>query len=96
MNVSVPFKYKDTKITIQCHSDDRMFNICKKFATKIDADVNSKVYIYNANILNLDLTFGQIQNTNDPEEEVKVFDNKDLVKIKYQYYGEHKEFQLPR
>ena len=97
MNYNVVFNYKDNKITIQCNSNDKMINICKKFSTKIDADVNSKIYIYNGNLLNLDLTYGQqIQNSNDPKEEIKVFDNTNLVTIKYNYEGLTKEVQLPR
>ena len=97
MNYNVVFNYKDNKITIQCNSNDKMINICKKFSTKIDADVNSKIYIYNGNLLNLDLTYGQqIENSNDPKEEIKVFDNTNLVTIKYNYEGLTKEVQLPR
>ena len=54
MNANAVFNYKENKIIIQCNSDDKMINICKKFSAKIDADVNSKIYIYNGNLLNLD------------------------------------------
>jgi hypothetical protein len=94
MNYNAMFHYKDNKIVIQCNSDDKMINICRKFSIKIDADVNSKIYIYNGNLLNLDLTFGQ--QINDPKEEIKVFDNTNLVTIKYNYEGQSKEVQLPR
>ena len=45
MNANAVFNYKENKIIIQCNSDDKMINICKKFSTKIDADVNSKIYL---------------------------------------------------
>ena len=97
MNVNAMFNYKENKIVIQCNSDDKMINICKKFSIKINADVNSKIYIYNGNLLNLDLTYGQqIQNSNDSKEEIKVFDNTNLVTIKYNYEGLSKEVKLPR
>ena len=97
MNYNAIFNYKDNKITIQCNSDDKMINVCKKFCTKIDVDVNSKIYIYNGNLLNLEDTYGQqIQNSNNPNEEIKVFDNTNLVTIKYDYEGQSKEVQLPR
>ena len=97
MNANAIFSYRNNKIVIQCNSDDKMVNICKKFSVKIGEDVNSKIYIYNGNLLNLDLTYGQqIQNTNDPEEEIKVFDNTNLVTIKYNYEGEYRELKLPR
>ena len=97
MNYNAVFNYKDNKITIQCNSDDKMINVCKKFCTKIDVDVNSKIYIYNGNLLNLEDTYGQqIQNSNNPNEEIKVFDNTNLVTIKYDYEGQSKEVQLPR
>ena len=97
MNYNAVFNYKDNKITIQCNSDDKMINVCKKFCTKIDVDVNSKIYIYNGNLLNLEDTYGQqIQNSNNPDEEIKVFDNTNLVTIKYDYEGQSKEVQLPR
>ena len=91
------FNYKDQKVIIQCNPDDKMINICKKFSIKIDADVNSKIYIYKSNLLNLDLTYReQIQNTQDSQDEIKVFDNTNLVTIKYNYGGQEKEVQLPR
>ena len=94
MNVNAVFNYKDNKIVIQCNSDDKMINICKKFSIKIGADVKSKIYIYKENLLNLDLTYGQ--QINDQEEDIKVIDNTNLVTIKYNYEGQSKEIQLPR
>lgn len=94
MNVNAVFNYKDNKIVIQCNSDDKMINICKKFSIKIGADVKSKIYIYKENLLNLDLTYGQ--QINDQEEDIKVIDNTNLVTIKYNYEGLSKEVQLPR
>jgi hypothetical protein len=42
-----------------------MKNICNKFATKIDKNVNSLIFIYNGNKINYELTFKKQSNSMD-------------------------------
>ena len=37
----VVFIFNGVKTTIQCQKEDKMIQICQKFATKIDANINS-------------------------------------------------------
>ena len=61
----VVFSYAGTEITIQCDKEDKMKNICNKFATKIDKNVNSLIFIYNGNKINYELTFKKQSNSMD-------------------------------
>jgi hypothetical protein len=77
-----------------------MRDICQKFAFKINADVDSKVYIFNNTKLNinsdLNLTFAQQVNSDDIDgKEIQVFDNKDSeYTVKFTYKGENKEIKV--
>jgi hypothetical protein len=77
-----------------------MRDICKKFASKIDADVDSKIYILNNTKLNinsdLNLTLAQQINSDDiNDKEIQVFDNKDKeYTVKFTYKGENKEIKV--
>ena len=80
--ININFKYNQNTIIIQCNANDCMRDICKKFASKIDADVDSKIYILNNTKLNinsdLNLTLAQQINSDDiNDKEIQVFDNKD-------------------
>ena len=35
------FNLEDIKITIQCSQEDKIKDICQKYATKIDSNINS-------------------------------------------------------
>jgi hypothetical protein len=61
----VVFSYAGTEITIQCNKEDKIGDICKKFATKIDKNVNSLIFIYNGNKINYELTFKKQSNSVD-------------------------------
>jgi hypothetical protein len=77
-----------------------MRDICQKFASKINADVDSKIYIFNNAKLNinsdLNLTFAQQVNSDDIDgKEIQVFDNKDSeYTVKFTYKGENKEIKV--
>ena len=51
------FTFNGIKTTIQCVKEDKMKNICAKFASKIDKEINSLYFLYNGNQLNKELTF---------------------------------------
>ena len=61
----VVFSYAGTELTIQCNKEDKMKNICNKFATKIDKNVNSLIFIYNGNKINYELAFEKQSNYMD-------------------------------
>ena len=98
--ININFKYNQNIIIVQCNVNDCMRDICKKFASKINADVDSKVYIFNNTKLNissdLNLTFAQQINSDDiNDKEIQVYDNKDKeYTVKFTYKGENKEIKV--
>ena len=97
------FSYKESKISIQCNLEDKILNICQKFSTKINQDIESKIFIFMGKVLNLDSTLAEQINenfdksTNITEIVIQVYDNdKDTVLIKYSYEGQNKEIQLKK
>ena len=78
----VHFSYNGKNILIQCNSNDLIYYIFQNFATKINIDLNSLLFIYNGNnITNYNLTFYQLANLDDKKRNkinILVYD-----KIKY-------------
>ena len=67
----VIFEYKGIPITIQCLNEDKMKDICLKFITKMQININSVYFLYSGNILlNLDLKFREIANRFDIERNI--------------------------
>ena len=98
--INLNFKYNQNKVIVQCNANDNMRDICQKFASKINVDVDSKIYIFNNTKLNinseLNLTFAEQVNSDDIiNKEIQVFDNKDNeYTIKFTYKGENKEIKV--
>ena len=94
------FSYKESKIYIQCNLEDKILNICQKFSSKIGQDIESKIFIFNGKVLNLDSTLAeQLNGTADKSSDItiQVYDNdKDTVLIKYNYEGQNKEVKLKK
>ena len=61
----VNFKFDGIKLTIKCIKEDKMKNICAKFASKIDEEINSLYFLYNGKELNNELTFYEQANELD-------------------------------
>ena len=53
----VAFSFSGTEITIQCLKNDRMKDICNRFATKMNMNMNSLLFLYGGNKINYGLTF---------------------------------------
>ena len=64
----VIFFYNGNQTTIQCMKEDKMRNICQKFASKINIDINSLYFIYSGNKINYDLSFKNQANSIDNDE----------------------------
>ena len=58
------FIYKRQSITIECDINKKMKDICKTFSEKINMDLNSLLFSYGANTLNLEDTFNKITKKN--------------------------------
>ena len=68
----IEFIFNSIKTTIQCNINEKMKNICKRLAMKINKDINEIYFIYDGNKLNenlLELTF--IENAKNIDKERK-------------------------
>ena len=64
---------------IQCLSNDKMGDICQKFATKVNKDINSLIFLYEGNKVNFELKFKEQANLldrNKNEMKILVYNNK--------------------
>ena len=92
--ITYSFYYKRNKILIQSNLEDKMKEICKKFSQKINEDVDSKIYIYEGKLLNLDLPINQqlnLKNKFNEEFIILVNDKPQYNKIKFKYIHEEKK-----
>ena len=62
----VVFSLDGKETHIQCLKEDKMKDICNKFSSKINININFLYFLYNGNQINLELTF---------KEQVNSFDN---------------------
>ena len=72
------FEYNGIKTLIQCNPDDKMQNICERFAKKVSIDINSIYFLYSSNKVNYDLTYIQTINSTDKKRNqmnILVFSN---------------------
>ena len=64
---TILFIFNMQKTSISCKKEDKMKDICNIFLSRYQIDINSVYFIYNGNILNLDLTFDEQANSMDKE-----------------------------
>lgn len=99
--LNVKFDYKGYIITIQCDIEDKLNKICSKFASKINEPVESKIYIYNNQLLNLEKTLSeQLSEIKEETEEITIYVNdiakNDNVLIKYNFNGVEEEIKVKK
>ena len=71
------FAFNGINTTIQCLLGDKMKDVCLKYSSKIDIDINSLYFLYGGNKLNLNFTFEQVANSIDKNK-------KEMVILVYQ------------
>ena len=83
----VIFNLEGVDLYIQCSKGEKMRSICQKYSTKIKQDLDSLLFLYGGNQLNLDLTFdAQASSMDKNNNEMRV-----LV-----YAVEEKKFTCPK
>ena len=50
---------------IQCTKEEKIKDICLKYATKLDKKLNSLLFLYEGNLIDFDLNFTQLANQED-------------------------------
>ena len=67
------FNLDGIDITIQCSIEDKIKDICQKFGTKIESNINSLLFLYGGNQINMELKFKEQANLMDIDrKEMKV------------------------
>ena len=80
--LTVGFIFNGVETIIQCLKNDRMKDICYKYASKVQIDINNLYFIYGSNILDLELTYDEIINEIDKERKsMKILVNESNNKI---------------
>lgn len=95
--INVVFNYNQNKIAIQSNAEEKMRDICQRFATKVEINVDSKIYLSNGKCLSINpktnLTLGKqvtLKDTNDIQ--ILVLDDPDKEYfITLEYNGEVKK-----
>ena len=67
------------ELTIQCSSNDKMREICEKFSTKVNKEMNSLIFLYGVYEINFELKFKEQANSldiNKNEMKILVYNNK--------------------
>ena len=93
---SVIFSYDGRESTIQCKSQDKMRDVCEKFVSKINVDINQIYFISGGNQLNLELTFNQLANTiNKNSNEIKILVSDKIKNISKENLKQSNEIICP-
>ena len=64
-DANVVFTFNGNNHTIQCTTDDKMENICQKYCTKLNINMNSLLFLYGGNQINMNLKFNDQVNSMD-------------------------------
>ena len=64
------FNYKGKVTSILCSENEKMEEICKRFATKIQTDITNLMLLYSGNTINLHNSLSQIMNNIDKQRKV--------------------------
>ena len=69
----IVFNFEGKDLIIQCSQEDKIKDICQKFVTKIGSDLNSLLFLYGGNRMNMELKFKEQANSMDiDKKEMKV------------------------
>ena len=61
----VSFSYKGSETIIQCQENEKMKDICNKFVNKAKQDINNLYFMYNGDIIDMELKYKDIINEVD-------------------------------
>ena len=64
------FLYNENETKIQCNKEEKIKEICKRYITKIQIDINTIYFIYNGNKINEDLNFNEQANEEDKKRNI--------------------------
>ena len=79
---NVIFTLDGLNLKIQCTLEEKMNDICKNYSTKINKNMESLIFLYEGNKVNLDLSFekqANIIDRNNLEMKILVIKNEILI-----------------
>ena len=65
--IKAEFSYNSNITIILCSENDTMEEICKKFSSKVNIDINNLIFLYSLNQINFGQQIYQIMNKYDKE-----------------------------
>ena len=68
------FLFNGNQIKVQCSKEDKMKDICLKFVSKINMNINNIYFIYGGNIINLELKYKEINKIDNNEMKILVYE----------------------
>ena len=72
-NSNVIFTLDGRDIAIQCSNGDKMRDICQKFAVKAETNINSLIFLYGGNQVNMNLSLeAQASSLDKKNNEMKI------------------------
>ena len=77
---NVTFSLDEIDDLIQCLTEDKMKNICQKYANKIEKNINSLIFLYGGNLINFQKSFNEQATLVDKqrnEMKILVYKNED-------------------
>ena len=83
----VVFNFIGVDMTIQCTKEEKMKNICQRYGTKLERNINTLIFLYGGTQLNFELSF---------EEQVSSLDRDNKVMKVLVYTKENEEFICPK
>ena len=78
------FNLDGIDINIPCSTEDKIKDICQKYVTKIESDINSLLFLYGGNQMNMELRFkeqAKLMDLDRKEMKVLVYkkENDDII-----------------
>ena len=79
---NIEFLYNGNKTIIQCNLNDKLENICQKFATKVQVNLNELLFLYKGDKLNFDLKLNKLK-INAEVIKILVYNNHEKLLLKF-------------
>ena len=81
------FTFEGKETTIECSKEDKMKDICQKYSSKIESNLDSLLFLYGGNQLNLESSFENQANSIDKSE------NKMIISV---FKKEESDLECPK
>ena len=78
----IRFNFKGMETIMQCNNEEKMEEICKRYAQIINLDIDNLIFIYSGNIINIELKYKEQINEEDKirnEINILVYENNKTI-----------------